>query len=280
VLEAEELRAEHPGCGVEKMYDTLLPPFIGRDRFVDIFMDLGFRVKYPKNHTRTTFSVNYNYPDLIEGMLVSNINQVVQSDITYFLLKDTFYYIVFIIDVFSKRIVGSKVSNHLRAIANLQALKQLIKLRGFNNLFGLIHHSDRGTQYGSNLYINTLKQAGIHISMCLNAQENAYAERVNGIIKNEYLKLWKINSFYGLKRKLSQAVNHYNFKRPHRHLPNKMSPVQFENAFANANYDKEHFELIFAKENFIKRNLQKQYLPFFNNLFQNANGLFCPILLN
>lgn len=79
-------------------------------------------------------------------MVVSNINQVVQSDITYFLLKDTFYYIVFIIDVFSKRIVGARVSNHLRAIANLEALKQLIKLRGLDKLFGLIHHSDRGTQ--------------------------------------------------------------------------------------------------------------------------------------
>ena len=57
MLEAEELRAEHPGCGVEKMYDTLLPDFIGRDRFVDIFMDLGFRVKYPKN-----VNTQYNLP--------------------------------------------------------------------------------------------------------------------------------------------------------------------------------------------------------------------------
>jgi len=88
VQEAEELRVEHPGCGVEKIYDTLLPPFIGRDKFVDIFMDLGFRVKHPKNYTRTTFSVNYDYPNLIEGMLVSNINQVVQSDITKLLYTE------------------------------------------------------------------------------------------------------------------------------------------------------------------------------------------------
>lgn len=243
-------------------------------------MDLGFRVKHPKNYTRTTFSGGYNYPNLIEGMLVSNINQVVQSDITYFLLKDTFYYIIFIIDVFSKRIVGAKVSNHMRAKANLQALKQLIKLRGLDKLFGLIHHSDRGTQYGANLYVNTLKQAGIHISMCLNAKDNAYAERVNGIIKNEYLKLWTINSFYSLKRKLTEAVKHYNFKRPHGHLPNRMSPVQFENAFAKANYIKEHFELIFAKENFIKRNLKQHQYFLFDSLLQKSNGYFCPILLN
>ena len=273
VLEAEVLRSEHPGCGVEKMYDALSPDFIGRDRFIAIFMDLGYRVVYPKNYVKTTFPAHYAYPNLIEGMLVRGINQVVQSDISYFLLNGDFYYLVFIIDVFSKRIVGFQASTHLRADANLLALKQLIKLRGAQNLFNLIHHSDRGSQYISKKYVDTLKKLNCHVSMGLTAQQNAYAERINGIIKNEYLNLWIINSFRQLKRKLKEAVHHYNYKRPHRHLPGKMPPVQFENALANDILDKEHFELIFAKNNHVKRPFKELYdldLPKFQLLF-------CPV---
>ena len=138
----------------------------------------------------------------------------------------------------------------------------------------LIHHSDRGSQYIYKKYVNTLKKMGCHISMGLSAQENAYAERINGIIKNEYLNLWSINSFYQLKRKLKQAVQHYNFKRPHRHLPNKMSPVQFENALANDILDKEHFELIFANQNQLKR----PYKELYDFVLPNCQLLFCPII--
>jgi putative transposase len=276
IVEAQELRAEHPGCGVEKMYDTLRPNFLGRDKFIRIFMDLGFRVVHPKNYTKTTFPTHYDYPNLIQGMLVTRINQVVQSDICYFLIGDVFYYLVFITDVFSKRIVAYEASNHLRATANLAALQQLIRLRGKQNLNHTIHHSDRGSQYGATKYVSTLNDLGCHISMGLTAQDNAYAERVNGIIKNEYLNLWKINSFCMLKRKLKQAVDHYNHKRPHCHLPPKMSPVQFELALADNKLDKEHFELIFAKENHLKRPF-KELLDFPSF---NCPDFFCPVFLS
>ena len=70
LIEAETLRKEHPGCGVEKMYSALNPDFIGRDRFVDLFMDLGFRLNKKRNYKRTTYAGSIYYPNLIKGMRV------------------------------------------------------------------------------------------------------------------------------------------------------------------------------------------------------------------
>ena len=101
LLEAEELRKEHPGCGVEKMFDTLRPGFIGRDRFVEAFMELVFRIKRSKNYRRTTFATNVYYPNLIQSMSIYAPSMIWQSDITYIDVGDKFYYAVFIIDVYT-----------------------------------------------------------------------------------------------------------------------------------------------------------------------------------
>jgi len=95
IVQVDVLRLEHPGCGVEKMYYSLRPDFLGRDRFVYILMDLGYRIKRPKNYTKTTLSVSNNYENLIRGLLVRCINQVVQTDISYFLIKETYYYLYY-----------------------------------------------------------------------------------------------------------------------------------------------------------------------------------------
>ena len=224
VVEVDELRSEHPGCGVEKMYSTLEPDFIGRDKFIETFMSLGYRVKKIKNYHRTTIPVSHKYPNLIEGLVVSCENMVWQSDITYFDVNGRFYYLVFIIDVYSRKIVGYAVSDHLRAEANIIALKMALKDRPAPK----IHHSDRGGQYIDKKYTKLLEDNETKISMGLQAQDNAYAERVNGIIKNEYLKYKIINSFNDLKRETKKAVEHYNNKRIHGSLPNKMNPRQFE----------------------------------------------------
>jgi hypothetical protein len=143
LLEAEELRKEHPGCGVAKMYDTLKPNFIGRDRFVDSFMELGFRLKRNKNYRRTTFAGKTYYPNLIQSQSVYAPSMVWQSDITYYYVGERFYYVVFIIDVYTKKIVGYQQSNHMRATANIQAMQMALKV----NEAPMIHHSDRGSQY-------------------------------------------------------------------------------------------------------------------------------------
>ena len=104
LVEADELRKAHPGCGVQKMYDTLKPDFIGRDRFIEAMMDLGYRLKRKKNYRRTTYPAQMYYPNLINGKEVSAPNVVWQSDITYVEVGQRFYYAVFIIDVYTKNI--------------------------------------------------------------------------------------------------------------------------------------------------------------------------------
>lgn len=228
IIEAEELRAEHPGCGVEKMYNTLKPNFIGRDRFVDLFMDLGFRIKKKKNYRRTTYASSIYYPNLIKGMKLNAPSIIWQSDITYISVGDKFYYAVFIIDVYTKKIVGYQVSNHMRATANIDALSQALK----DNKAPLIHHSDRGSQYICKEYNELLKTNKSKISMALSGQDNAYAERINRTIKEEYLDYWNPKTFEQLKNCMEKAVNHYNTKRPHNHI-GKLSPVEFENKWIN-----------------------------------------------
>lgn len=225
-LSVDELRQDHPGCGLEKLYDTLKPSWIGRDKFIQTFMDLGYRVSRPRRFTRTTIPAALRYPNLIEGLLVCDKNRVWQTDITYYELNGNFYYIVFIIDIYTKVIRGYQVSDHLRTEANLKAIQMALKEA--KQVKGLIHHSDRGTQFTDKQYRDLLRKKNIHISMGLIAQDNAYAERINGIIKNEYLKLKTIRSFGELKKELAKAVKHYNEKRIHRHLPGKQSPRQFE----------------------------------------------------
>ena len=252
IIQADALRAIHPGCGVEKMYYTLKPKFIGRDQFISQFMELGYRVKTPKNYIRTTYSGHIYYPNLVEGMVLQNMNQVWQTDITYFSLNGDFYYLVFIIDVYSREIIGYNASLNMRTESNLAALKKAMKNCGNDNLYSLIHHSDRGSQYTSKKYIDLLKNNEMSVSMGLKGQDNAYAERVNGIIKNEYLNLWSIKDFSDLKRKLRKAVDHYNNKRIHRSLPNRQTPKQFKEYVLNLKREDRPKMNIFAEGKNIK----------------------------
>lgn len=207
--EADDLRREHPGCGVEKMYHILKPVFIGRDRFVNTFMELGFRLKRKRNYRRTTIAGKIYYPNEIKGMKVNAPSMVWQSDLTYYRVGDKFYYAVFIIDVYTKKIVGYEVSNHMRGTANLKALKMALK----ENKAPKIHHSDRGSQYTYKIYTDLLKDHNTIISMALSAQDNAYAERINRTIKEEYLDHWNPQTYNQLKSQVKRAVNNYNKKR-------------------------------------------------------------------
>ena len=223
VMEADDLRNAHPGCGVEKMYDILKPDFIGRDRFIEAFMALGYRLKRKKNYKRTTISSKIFYPNLIKGMKINGPSQIWQSDITYIKVKDKHYYAVFIIDVYTRKIVGFNVSDNMRATANMKALEMALKY----NKAPLIHHSDRGSQYTYKAYTERLIQNGSKISMGGSAQDNAYVERFNRTIKEEYLDHWNAQTFNQLKRHMKKAVHNYNNVRSHKSL-NKHAPSKFE----------------------------------------------------
>jgi hypothetical protein len=209
-----QIRKEHPVMGSRKMYWKSLHQLP--------------IVQFPVNFKRTTYSIGkFYHPNLIEGLQINRINQVWQSDITYFEVNDRFYYLVFIIDVYSRRIIGWNADYSLWANANISALGQAIASRS-ESLDGLIHHSDRGSQYIDKGYSELLKSHKIRLSMCKYAWENAYCERVNGIIKNEYMKKWHIQGFNQLKQALTKAVYAYNHGRPHNNLPQRLTPVKFE----------------------------------------------------
>ncbi len=233
IVKADLLRAQHPGCGVKKMYESLNPDFIGRDKFIDEFMSLGYRLKRKKNYHRTTISSLIYKPNLIRGMLVNAPSIVWQSDITYIPVADKHYYAVFIIDVYTKEIVGYSVSDHMRTSANIMALKMACSKRKCPE----IHHSDRGSQYISKAYTSMLNKMGTQISMGLTALENAYAERINRTIKEEYLDYKWIRTFSQLKKAIANAVYHYNNFRPHNNL-NGLSPIQFYQMWSTPNFIK------------------------------------------
>jgi transposase InsO family protein len=242
IAQADILKREHPGCGVEKMYYTLKPDFIGRDRFIETFMQLGYRVKKQKNYKRTTIASKLYYPNLIKGVKVDAPSQIWQSDITYIKIRNRYCYAVFIIDVYTKKVVGWQVSDHMRAEANLKALKMAFKTHRPPR----IHHSDRGSQYTCNNYIALLKANGANISMAITAMDNAYAERINQTIKHEYLYYKKIETLTRLRTEVKKAVKQYNSKRPHNHL-NRMNPIEFE----------KHWSLLLQK--------QRPVITIFNN---------------
>lgn len=225
----EQVRQIHPGMGLRTMYEMLQPDGIGRDGFVALGLQQGFRLKSIEKQTRTTYSVKSSrYKNLLAEEVFHSINQLWSSDITYFHLSDKFFYIVFIMDVYSRRIVGYSLADNMRSENNLLALQRALKLRGIRDYEGhLIHHSDKGSQYVSDDYTALLEQYGIRISMCNEVYENTHIERVNDTIKNQYLKRWDINNVKELSYKLADAVKAYNEQRPHQSL-NGMSPVEYE----------------------------------------------------
>lgn len=273
--QVDEIRSIHPGCGLEKLYDTLKPAWIGRDKFISVFMELGYRVRKHPNFIRTTIPTSLQYPNLIQGLLVWDKNRVWQTDITYFEVGKSFYYITFIIDIYTKVIRGYQVSDHMRAEANLKALSMALKETSPRT--GLIHHSDRGSQFTDLRYRELLTKQGIYISMGLIAQENAYAERINGTIKNEYLHYKTIHSFADLKREVKKAVEHYNEKRIHKYLPGKQAPREFEKQLLHLSTQNRPKVIVYTEGNSKIRPASSR--PDFNPETEPQDHV-CPMVIN
>lgn len=224
-----EIREIHPAMGLRTMYEFYQPADLGRDAFIGIGLAYGFRVKSVPNATRTTFASPYSrYANLLVNKTLTDINQLWTSDLTYFRLGEAFCYLVFILDVYSRRIVGYSLADNMRAENQLKALQMAFKTRKQDRYaHQLIHHSDRGGQYISLDYTNLLAEAQMLISMCNEVYENAHIERVNGTIKNQYLMHWNITSFEQLQTQLKRAVQTYNQQRPHSALGG-LTPLAFE----------------------------------------------------
>lgn len=230
------IRKKHRRMGGRKLYE-LLNPFLlehqikmGRDRLFDVLSANYLLIKLRKKQSITTNSFHRfkKYPNLIRNFIPSSPNQLWVSDITYWRIKERFLYISFITDAYSRKIVGYHLGESLQTSQTIQALQLAIlnlTVEGKNNLY-LTHHSDRGTQYCSNEYVTLLENNNIGISMTENGDplENAIAERVNGIIKEEYLNDYQVDNLKEAKELLDAVVQLYNNERPHmsigNHTPN------------------------------------------------------------
>lgn len=271
----KEYRRLHPGVGLRKLYDQLKPKGIGRDRFIDVMQAMGMQLDRKQNPRKTTIPGFLRFPNKIKGLLIWKEDQVWQTDITYFPIRLETYYIIFIIDIYTKYIKSYEVSKSMHAYHNLVCLNRAIKKT--KDVHGLIHHSDCGAQFTSINYLNLLMDNKIHISMGVKGQDNAYAERINGIIKNEYLKFRKIETFKQLKRWTKQAVHHYNTMRIHRNLPKGMSPVKFKEKLVSLNDQERPKVIVYADGNSAARKDQ----VFLSSLTKkDLQDHICPIKWN
>ena len=228
--EIRVIRERHTRIGVRKL-QVMLEAFmlengikIGRDGLFNLLSAHGLLVRKRKRHVRTTQSYHWlkKHPNLIIDFVPVRPNQLWVSDITYWKTSGIDFYITLITDAFSRKIVGFHLSLTLHAEETIKALKMAILGLKKEKCEQLIHHSDRGVQYCSSSYTNLLKHYNICISMTQTGDplENAIAERVNGIIKDEYLLNYQCVTYEDANNQLSKAVWLYNNERPHSSIGN------------------------------------------------------------
>jgi len=226
-----QIREDHPTMGIRDMYYKLHPETMGRDVFESFCREESLTVERVRNWRRTTDSTGViRFDNLLTEINLTAINQAWQSDITYFEINGRFYYITFIEDSFSRRILGYSVSRRLTTSqTTLPALKKAIRLRVKEavSIVGVIFHSDGGGQYYARDFLKLTRKEGIVNSMCEYPWENGKVERLNGVIKNNYLIHRQIDSFEKLQKEVDRTVLLYNKEKPHIELQRK-TPNQFE----------------------------------------------------
>jgi putative transposase len=213
-------RKQMPRIGARKLHKLLTDNNlrVGRDALFEILRRNNLLVRRRRTRIKTTNSHHWfrKYSNLIKGLSLTAPHQLWVSDITYIKTTDGNLYLFLITDAYSKKIIGYCLSQNLKASNAVNALKLALRQlpKGIENL---IHHSDRGIQYCCNDYVKSLKKRDIKISMTQNGDplDNSIAERVNGILKDEWL--YDIDD---LDQKLAfecipQIINIYNHKRPH-----------------------------------------------------------------
>lgn len=233
-----QIRKHHSRMGTRKLYEKLQPFMLehqikmGRDALFNLLASNFLLVKRRKRRIQTTQSFHWlrKYPNLIRNFIPTAPNQLWVSDITYWKVKQGYVYISFITDAYSHKIVGYHVAETLEAVESIQALE--LALASLNEQPSqLIHHSDRGIQYCSSGYVKRLQDYNIKISMTENGDplENPVAERVNGIIKDEYLCDYEVNNIQEAKEVLAFVIKLYNEERPHMSIGN-LTPNQLHHS--------------------------------------------------
>ena len=227
-----------PREGTRKLMKSLHNDFqkqhlkVGRDQLFRILRNNGLLVRRKKYSSRTTNSYHrfYKYNNIIKDLKINRPNQVWASDITYIRTINGFCYLALITDMHSRKIVGYDLSDSLELNGCVRALNKAIYQA--KDVKGLIHHSDRGIQYCSNVYTQILKRKKMNISMTQenHCYKNAMAERVNGILKDEFYLDQTFASVVQAKRATKNAIKLYNSKRLHLSLDFKTPNYVHQNA--------------------------------------------------
>ncbi|CAM2968512.1 IS3 family transposase [Flavobacterium frigoris] len=217
-----EIRQTMPRIGAKKLYfllnNELKQLKIGRDKFTNILRANHLLITPKRSYHITTNSHHRfrKHQNQILELQIQRPEQVWVSDITYIGKRENPYYLSLVTDAYSKKIMGFNVADNMNTQSTLIALENAVKHRKDRDL-SLIHHSDRGLQYCANEYQKLLNKSKIKCSMTQNSDpyENAVAERINGILKQEF-NIDKYNqSLPVMKQIIKEVVEIYNNKRPH-----------------------------------------------------------------
>ncbi len=237
--EVINIRKRHKRMGGRKLFELLEPIMLehqvkmGRDALFSLLSNNNLLVRRRKNKIKTTNSYHkfHRYPNKIKALIPTRSNELWVSDITYWKTRFGVIYISLITDAYSHKIVGYNLGNTLEAIECLKALKKALDSLPEGNPDCLIHHSDRGMQYCSAKYVKLLEDNNITISMTENGDplENAIAERINGIIKDEYLKCYAVENIQQATELLDSVIMLYNIERPHMSIGN-LTPEKVHNS--------------------------------------------------
>ena len=217
-----EQRMLMPRLGTRKLYYLLKNRFdrekikVGRDKLFSYLRQEHLLIKPKKNYTKTTQSKHWlhKYPNMVKDMDINGPEQLWVSDITYLKTKEQSTYLALVTDAYSRKIMGYNLSLDLGAESVSEAVKMAIKNRIYKH--PVVHHSDRGLQYCSELYQNILKRNNTIPSMTdgYDCYQNALAERMNGIIKNEFL-ITELKDEKQANTAVRESIRTYNNLRPH-----------------------------------------------------------------
>ena len=222
--QVKEIRAIHPVIGGRKLF-YLLQAFLfenqikmGRDALFDLLAVNKLLVKRRRINFTTTYSRHWmkKYPSLIKQWRPEKPNQLWVADITYVPIAKRPLFLSLITDAYSHKIMGYSIAENLEGGHTCRALDMALSMRT-KSTTELIHHSDRGSQYCSHNYTSMLRKNDIKISMSENSDplENAIAERINGIVKNEYLCHFGFKNKRQIEKMLPEIIKRYNNLRPH-----------------------------------------------------------------
>lgn len=247
----EKERTIMPRVGGRKLLQLIQPRlpeelYLGRDSFFEFLRDKGLLIRKRRYRARTTYSNHWlhKYPNLIKDFIPEKAHQLWVSDITYIETLEGFSYLSLVTDAYSRKIIGWALGPTLEAKYTVKALQMALDQlpKGTLNVF---HHSDRGVQYCCDEYVKLLTRYHFQISMTENGnpRENAIAERVNGILKDEWLNQIKLKSIHEATNQLEEIIWIYNNHRPHSSLEMK-TPEYAHNQTCNL---KKHWKNYYNK---------------------------------